>query len=127
MIAPRLEALREKDPATWQRIVRGPPMIPYHKYYTYDIDGSATAHKDERAYIPFDELLPEVACAWLQAVLQEACQARGWASALTYNPPCGPDAPSWGAHVWPDDRCSAGKKADSPAEALLSCYLGAIG
>ena len=128
MIAPALlEALREKDPATWQRIVRGPPMIPYHKYYTYDIDGSATAHKDERAYIPFDELLPEVACAWLQAVLQDAIQARGWQGIVLFN------AESNRAVI--DDRVDgmggtrilAEREGDSPADALLKAYLEAIG
>ena len=127
MIAPLLDRLREKDPATWQRIVRGPPMIPYHKYYTYDIDGSATAHKDERAYIPFDELLPEVALAWLQAVLQDAIQASGWQGIVLFN------AESNRAVI--DDRVDgmggtrilAEREGDSPAEALLKAYLEAIG
>ena len=121
-----LEALREKDPATWQQIVRGPPMIPYHKYYTYDIDGSATAHKDERAYIPFDELLPEVACAWLQAVLQDAIQARGWAYQVS--------ASFQGTHYGKIVKKNADESktflpdvaGDSPAEALLAAYLEAI-
>ena len=122
MIAPLLEALREKDPATWQRIVRGPPMIPYHKYYTYDIDGSATAHKDERAYIPFDELLPEVALAWLQAVLQETIQARGWdftLSTLKYKNRCI-------ARIDMIDENKTVQYGDSPTEALLAAYIGAL-
>ena len=117
MIAPLLEALRAKDPATWKRF-DGLELATYKQYDDYGTTEN---------YIYQEDLIAPVRMAWLQAVLQEACQARGWASALTYNPPCGPDAPFWGAHVWPDDRCSAGKKADSPAEALLSCYLEAIG
>ena len=131
MITPLLEALREKDPATWQQIVRGPPMIPYHKYYTYDIDGSATAHKDERAYIPFDELLPEVACAWLQAVLQDACQARGWSWRMQGFPEIDDDHPGHTCCtimrrkgiIWYDHKTAYGA---SPAEALLAAYLEAI-
>ena len=37
-----------------------------------------TAHQFGAAYIPFGELLPEVARVWLQAVLQDACQGKFW-------------------------------------------------
>lgn len=96
-----LEALREKDPGAygaWKAM---------HDVYSIR-EGCAMSD------------------AWVQAVLQDACQVRGWAITLTYNPPSGPDAPFWECHVWPDDRCRAAPKADSPTEALLRCYLEAL-
>ena len=107
-----LTLLREKDPATWKRFCEMPIYEKNASRLTIDLTNSGN-----------DALIG----AWLQAILQDVIQARGWASTLTYNPPRGPEAPFRGAHVWPDDRCSAGKKADSPAEALLKAYIEAIG
>ena len=120
-----LDQLRAKDPETYKRIRRGLPLKPRGQYIAYD-NGEVRALQYEEVYIPLDELLPEVACAWLQAVLQEAISSRGWASTLTYNPPDGPEAPHWSAHIWPDEHCQMSHKADSPAEALLAAYVEAM-
>ena len=92
-----LEALQEKDPETY------------------------TAYQS----MPNRHLMEgtDVLSAWLQAVLQDACQARGWLlkqSTFTARP---------SAKIWKVvDPIGKLYYAEgySPAEALLRCYLEAI-
>ena len=117
MIAPLLEALREKDPATWQRF----DELELATYKQYD-DFGATEN-----YIYQEDLIEPACLAWMQAVLQEACQARGWAYQVS--------ASFQGTHYGKIVKKNADESktflpdaaGDSPAEALLRCYLGAIG
>jgi hypothetical protein len=121
VIAPLLEALREKDAASWEKIARGIPLQPRGQYMTYD-RGEVTAHQCHEMYIPFGELLPEVACAWLQSVLQEAISSRGWdftISTLKYKNRCI-------ARIDMIEENKTVQYGDSPAETLLRCYLEAI-
>ena len=112
-----LEQLRAKDPETYAKY----DSLELATYKQYDDYG----HTEE--YIYADDLIEAARAAWLQAVLQEAISSRGWASTLTYNPPDGPEAPHWSAHIWPDEHCQMSHKADSPAEALLAAYVAALG
>lgn len=125
MIASQLDRLKEVDPKTWERIARGLPIKPHGQYLTLDQDGRMTSHQIREAYIPFDELLPEVACAWLQAVLQDACEARGWDWQVWRQQRHWKGSGEYAATTGPVGRNAA--SGDSPAEALLRCYLGAIG
>ena len=130
MITSDLNLLREKEPATWEKIARGLPMIPHHTYYTYDVvNGTKTAHQDDRAWIPFNELPPEVALAWLQAVLQDAIQtkidytAQRIKHTWSYSIICDLDGIVAWVHASDEEYIGVG---DSPAEALLAAYLEAI-
>ncbi len=116
-----LDKLREKDPELWGKIARGIPLKPCGKFMTYD-HSETVAHQYQDVYIPFGELLPEVAFAWLQHCLQEAIRARGWSYRLI-----------WASSV---DICKAfictgpgiheSVNCDTEAEALLRAYLAAI-
>lgn len=73
-----LVRLQKADQATWEKIARGIPLKPCGQYFTY-VEGKPSVHQFKDAYIPFGELMPEVALAWLQACIQAAIQARpGW-------------------------------------------------
>lgn len=72
-----LDKLREKDPELWGKIARGIPLKPCGEFMTYD-HSETVAHQYQDVYIPFGELLPEVAFARLQHCLQEAIRTRGW-------------------------------------------------
>ena len=107
MIAHLLEALRVKDPET---------------YIAY-------------SHVPNAHLLTgtPVMDAWLQAVLQEACQVKGWFGAVYFGKKDGDLAKVFGhSHCaiisWKDGELYRHIKqfGDSPAEALLRCYLEAI-
>ena len=122
-----LDQLRAKDPETYKRIRRGLPLKPRGQYIAYD-NGEVRALQYEEVYIPLDELLPEVACAWLQAVLQDAITSRRWSTkqisfvrgeekfyyveinkGVSYNGPL---------------ECKG--RGGSPAEALLAAYVEAM-
>lgn len=108
MIASLLEALREKDPGAY-----GAWKV-MHEVYSIR-EGCAMSD------------------VWLQAVLQEACQARGWFGAVYFGKKDGDLAKVFGhSHCaiisWKDGELYRHIKqfGDSPAEALLRCYLVAI-
>ena len=98
MIAPALlDALREKDPGAygaWKAM---------HDVYSIR-EGCAMSD------------------AWVQAVLQDACQARGWdftLSTLKYKNRCI-------ARIDMIDENKTVQYGDSPTEALLAAYIGAL-
>ena len=106
MIAPLLEALREKDPGAygaWKAM---------HDVYSIR-EGCAMSD------------------AWVQAVLQDACQARGWSWRMQGFPEIDDDHPGQTCCtimrrkgiIWYDHKTAYGA---SPAEALLAAYLEAI-
>ena len=91
-----LEALREKDPETY-KAYRSLP----------------NSHLLEGTAVPM---------AWLQAVLQETIQARGWdftLSTLKYKNRCI-------ARIDMIDENKTVQYGDSPTEALLAAYIGAL-
>ena len=112
MIAPLLEALREKDPATWKRF-DGLELATYKQYDDYGTTEN---------YIYQEDLIALVRMAWLQAVLQETIQARGWdftLSTLKYKNRCI-------ARIDMIDENKTVQYGDSPTEALLAAYIGAL-
>lgn len=72
-----LDRLQKADQATWEKIARGIPLKPCGQYFTY-VEGKPSVHQFKDAYIPFGELMPEVALAWLQHCIQDAIRARKW-------------------------------------------------
>lgn len=117
-----LTRLEKADPETWGRIVRGVPLKPCGQYLTYD-NGEIRSVMYKAAYIPFGELLPEVAEAWLQHVLQDAIRANGWQFKLQSVKIDG--NPGYESVIW----IVRGERRDignSPAEAILRAYLAAI-
>ena len=115
MIAPLLKALREKDPVTWEELQN---MLRHLDGYleddNYDVIVTDTI---ERAGLP----------AWwiLQGVLCDACQARGWDWQVWRQQRHWIGSGEYAATTGPVGRNAA--SGDSPAEALLSAYLEAIG
>ena len=117
-----LEALREKDLATWRRF----DELELAAYKQYDDYGTT------ENYIYQEDLIEPACLAWMQAVLQEACQVRGWSWRMQGFPEIDDDHPGQTCCtimrrkgiIWYDHKTAYGA---SPAEALLAAYLGAIG
>ena len=116
MIAPLLEALREKDPATWAWLC---------DFVMFD-DGDVRNSINIASYGEgpgFDAIL--------QYCLQEACQARGWSWRMQGFPEIDDDHPGQTCCtimrrkgiIWYDHKTAYGA---SPAEALLAAYLEAL-
>lgn len=127
-----LARLKELDIATWKRVVRGMPLQPCGQYVAYD-GGEVTAHQYKEAYILFEQMLPEVAMAWLQHCLQEAIVARRDGRTHWSYSQFGEDG-HYAAIIhriigeYPtEERRRHYGKADAPAAALLAAYLNAIG
>ena len=123
MIAPLLEALREKDPATWKRF----DELELATYKQYDDYGTT------ENYIYQEDLIEPVRLAWLQAVLQETCQVKGWFGAVYFGKKDGDLAKVFGhSHCaiisWKDGELYRHIKqfGNSSVESLLRCYLEAI-
>ena len=112
MIAPRLEALREKDPETWD-------YIDTVLKLGFPMPGVCDPNGVIAGYI-------------IQGSIQSAIQARGWSWRMQGFPEIDDDHPGQTCctimrrkgSIW-DDHKTAYRA--SPAEALLSCYLEAIG
>ena len=129
-----LDRLREADPETYKRIARGIPLQPRGQYLAFD-GGKITACQYHEPYIPFDNLLPEAACAWLQAVLQDAISNRGWiwevsllANKKDHCACISEVAPGYDGDHWTEEHeyMITEQIAGSPAEALLRAYAEAI-
>ena len=129
-----LSALRAKDPELWERLVIGMPLKPYGQYIAYT-SGEQTVQKFNFSYIPFGELLSEVAFAWLQHCLQEAIRERGWHLLQSQDQDTGryyadisEIAPGYDGDYWTEKHlyliCEV--EGDTEAEALLRAYLAAI-
>jgi hypothetical protein len=99
MIAAQLDRLREVDPATWE---------------IYEQEAGCFQFDDQRR-------------GWiLQAVLQDACQARGWGLHQEQIPWYKTTYTAYIAVGTQNGDLKEGH-GDSPDEALLKCYLVAIG
>lgn len=115
MIASDLNLLREKDPATWE-----------------EFDSTVVAIYEGYEEIYQDGLTDRARLAWLQAVLQDAIQARVWSWRMQGFPEIDEDRPGQTCCtimrrkgiIWYDHKTAY---ADSPAEALLKAYTEAIG
>jgi hypothetical protein len=73
-----LEKLKQLDEPTYEKIARGIPLQPCGQYMVFD-HGEVRACQYHEAYMPFGDLLREVAEAWLQFCIQRAIAAHaGW-------------------------------------------------
>ena len=126
-----LEKLKEKDPATWEAIAKGIPLKPCGQYLTYD-NGEIRSVQYQAAFIPFSELLPDVALNHLAGCLQRACESRGWETEQNYRiKGRDGDLPKELRYyavitTWERNVKTYRGSGDSPAFALLSAYLAVI-
>lgn len=120
-----LDRLRGADRVTWERIARGIPLKPCGQYFAYD-QGKPSAHQYEDVYIPFGKLIPEVALAWLQACLQVAIRARGWAYQVSISFQGTRYGKIVTMNVDGSKHFHQDEHGDTEAEALLKAYLAAI-
>ena len=124
-----LDRLKQVDPATYEKISRGIPILPRSTYYVFDVDsGKPRAEMHKHGWIPFANLPLEVACAWLQAVLQDAIAAKGHMLSVSHTwPKESLPAYQWKARIFIDPDNIVESRGDSPAEALLAAYVEACG
>ncbi len=121
-----LDRLRKADPETYERIARGIPMQPCGQYMIMDIGTGPRMSQYHEAYMPIDVLIPKVAEAWHQHVLQDAIRARKWTLITVELGEWSRENPCQAMiQGYPELKRVSGF-ADSPAEALLKAYLAAI-
>lgn len=111
MIDPSLlDRLQKADPETWKEF----NDADLGEYWDYK--------HDEPIYAT--ELSNDAQEAWLQHVLQDAIAAKGWFYWVQWDTHHGTIAGVNKEHPDKEYMCD---DADSPAEALLKCYLAAMG
>jgi len=121
-----LTRLQKADYETWERIARGIPLKPCGECFIFR-NGEITACQFKDLHTPFGELLPEVAEAWLQHVLQDAIRAKGWQGIVLFSDDSnravidGPDTGFGYRHKLAEGI------GNSPANALTKAYLAAWG
>ena len=122
-----LDKLKQVDLATYDKVCRGIPILPRSTYYIFDADvGKPRAEIHRHGWIPFANLPQEVACAWLQAVLQTAIAANGHMFSVSHIwPKESLPAYQWKARIFIDPDNIVESRGDSPAEALLAAYVEA--
>jgi len=118
-----LDRLKLADPTTYEKIAKGIPLQPRGQYLALD-NGQITACQYHEAYFPFGDLLPEVALAWLQAVLQEAIAAQGLYQTIEVR---SIEPYRWRALIQRTDGRTFNYEYTeaTPAAALLAAYLAA--
>ncbi|MFA5378930.1 MAG: hypothetical protein WC455_24465 [Dehalococcoidia bacterium] len=117
-----LEKLKQLDEPTYEKIARGVPLQPCGQYMVFD-RGEVRACQYHEAYMPFGDLLPEVAEAWLQFCIQRAVAAKNWwlkLSTYTALPSAKiqkPDDPAWKEYHG---------FGESLAVAILAAYIACL-
>ena len=127
-----LEELNGIDPETWGAVVRGIPLKPFCQYFTFDRCGQR-AHQYPDAYLPFSQMERDVALAWLQGCLQQACEGREW-DLKQFQRVIKCDGPNEHHYYAEINKGIAGTFepigyegwGDSTAEALLAAYVAAV-
>lgn len=80
-----LDRLKQVDPTTYEKVSHGIPIYPRSTYYVFDINaGKPRAEMHKHGWILLSDLPPEVACAWLQACLQDAISGKGYMFSVSH-------------------------------------------
>lgn len=118
-----LDRLNQVDPTTYEKIVSGIPIYPRSTYYVFDPGTrKPRAEMCRDGWIRFADLPKEVACAWLQACVQDAILARGWHFQLM----CREGSCMVDITIFrPKCDIIDGPERESPAEAMLAAYIAA--
>ncbi|MCK9571651.1 hypothetical protein M0R72_22060 [Candidatus Pacearchaeota archaeon] len=121
-----LEKLKQLDEPTYKKIARGIQLQPCGQYMVFDRGEVRTCQYHE-AYMPFGNLLPEVAEAWLQFCIQRALVDRGWPVILSFD--CDPDRPkTWDVEICNGlvDGLLGRANGLSLCATLLACYIACL-